>query len=332
MIDGLREHKKRQTRQRISDVATALFIARGFEAVTIAEIASAADVSEKTVYNYFPTKESLVYDQIDEQIEQLVAAVRDRPRGTTPITAFVVALKQDSAHFAEMLADIPTSRIGEIGEMVSSTPALRAAWGEHRYRIVSSLTRVLAQELGVDPQDPEPAVAARALVSLLELSYDSRLRHAVGGIDRMALQRLVEADIDRGARLLDTGMWSLHLMVEGRRTKDQIREAAMVADQARQQVMAALREAKRGWRGQAHEIRDQTRAAAQEQRRAAIAAARAQREAAQATGRAQREAAQAAGRAQREAAKAAGRAQREAAQAAAREHREQARQAGRQRH
>ena len=310
MIDGLREHKKRQTRQRISDVATALFIARGFEAVTIAEIAAAADVSEKTVYNYFPTKESLVYDQIDEQIEQLVAAVRGRPRGTTPLTAFVVALKQDSAHFAEMLADIPTSRIGEIGEMVSSTPALRAAWGEHRYRIVSSLTGVLAQELGVDPQDPEPAIAARALVSLLELSYDSRLRHAVGGIDRMALQRLVEADIDRGARLLDTGMWSLHLMVEGRRTKDQIREAALVAEQARQQVMAAMREAKRGWKQHAHEIREQARAAAQEQRQASMAAAREQHRQAITAARQQREAAKAAAREQREQAGAARRARR----------------------
>ncbi len=315
MIDGLREHKKRQTRQRISDVATALFIARGFEAVTVAEIAATADVSEKTVYNYFPTKESLVYDQIDEQIEQLVAAVRDRPRGTNPMTAFVVALKRDSAHFAEMLADIPTSRIGEIGEMVSSTPALRAAWGEHRHRIVSSLTSVLAQELGVDPQDPEPAVAARALVSLLELSYDSRLRNAVGGIDRMALQRLVEADIDRGARLLDTGMWSLHLMVQGRRTKDQIREAAMVAEQARQQVMAALRQAKRGWREQAHEIREETRASAHEQHRAAMAAARQQREAAQAVAREHREAAKAAAREHREAAKAAAREHREKAKA-----------------
>jgi AcrR family transcriptional regulator len=300
MIDGLREHKKRQTRQRISDVATALFIARGFEAVTIAEIAAAADVSEKTVYNYFPTKESLVYDQIDEQIEQLVAAVRGRPRGTTPLTAFIVALKQDSAHFAEMLVDIPTSRIGEIGEMVSSTPALRAAWGEHRYRIVSRLTGVLAQELGVDPQDPEPAIAARALVSLLELSYDSRLRHAVGGIDRRALQRLVEADIDRGARLLDTGMWSLHLMVEGRRTKDQIREAALIAEQARQQVMAAMREAKRGWKQHAHEIREQARAAAQEQRQASMAAAREQHRQAMAAARQQREAAKAAAREQRE--------------------------------
>ena len=223
-------------------------MSRGFEAVTIAEIAATADVSEKTVYNYFPTKESLVYDQADEQLERLLTAVQGRARGTTPTSAFVAALKEDSALFAEMLGEDRLARVGEFGAMVRETPALRAAWGEHRHRIVQRLTEVIAADLGIDPGDPEPAVAARALVSLLELFYDSRLRHARAGLGARQLQKLVDADIDRGARLLDTGMWSLHLMVEGRRTKDQIRDAAIVAEQARQQVLAALREAKRGWR------------------------------------------------------------------------------------
>jgi F0F1-type ATP synthase membrane subunit b/b' len=85
--------------------------------------------------------------------------------------------------------------------------------------------------------------------------------------------------------LLDTGMWSLHLMVEGRRTKDQIREAALVAEQARQQVLAALREAKRGWqelreeaRLAGRELRDEARANAREHREAAREAARESRQ------------------------------------------------------
>jgi AcrR family transcriptional regulator len=262
VIDGLREYKKRQTRQRISDVATGMFMSRGFESVTIAEIAAAADVSEKTVYNYFPTKESLVYDQADEQLERLITAVRERPRGSTPTSAFVVALKEDSVRFSEMLGDERVSRIGEFGAMVRSTPALRAAWGEYRHRIVAALTAVLADDLGVDPSDPEPVIAARALVSLLELYYDARLRHSQSGVGTRGLQTLIEADIDRGARLLDTGMWSLHLLVEGRRTKDQIRDAAVVAEQARQQVLAAVREAKRTWR----DIRAEAKAAGREAR------------------------------------------------------------------
>lgn len=62
-IEGRRERKKRQTRQAISDVATELFIERGFDAVTVAEVAKAADVAVQTVFNHFPTKEDLFFDQ-----------------------------------------------------------------------------------------------------------------------------------------------------------------------------------------------------------------------------------------------------------------------------
>jgi AcrR family transcriptional regulator len=275
--DGLRERKKRETRQRLSDVATEMFMARGFDAVTIADIAAEAGVSEKTVYNYFPTKESLVYDQADEQLERLVSAVRDRPRGTTPTSAFLAELKGASEGFSQMLGAERIARIGEFGAMVRNTPALRAAWGEHRHGMVDAIRVVVAEDLGVDPDDPEPLVAARALVSLLELFYDSLARHAALGVSAEEMDRLVAADLDRGARLLDTGMWSLHLMVEGRRTKDQIREAAVVAEQARQQVLAALREAKRGWRDLREEARAagrEMRDAGREQRRAAIQAGR----------------------------------------------------------
>src|SRR5580658_3443923 len=62
-IEGLRERKKRAMRQLISDTATSMFLERGFEEVRVAEVAAACEVSEKTVYNYFPTKESLVLDR-----------------------------------------------------------------------------------------------------------------------------------------------------------------------------------------------------------------------------------------------------------------------------
>lgn len=245
-LEGLRELKKRETRRRISDVATGLFLARGFDGVTVGEVAAAAGVSEKTVYNYFPTKESLVLDQIDGQIERLVGSVRDRARGLTPTAALVAALKAESRQFYAMIPE-QAPRIEQFSAMVRGTPALRAAWSEHRHQMVAALTRVLATELQVDHLDPEPLVAARALTGLVELLYDSRLRHAGAGSPE-ALLALIEADLDRGARLLDTGMWSLHLMVEGRRTKEQIREAAALAEQARRQVLSALREARRAWR------------------------------------------------------------------------------------
>ena len=269
-FEGLRELKKRETRQRISNVATEMFLARGFEAVAVTEVAAASGVSEKTVYNYFPTKESLVLDQIQGQIERLIGAVRDRARGVSPSSALVAALKEDSARFYEMIPADQLPRIEEFSAMVRGTPALRAAWSEHRHQLVEALTRVLAEELQVDARTPEPLTAARALVALVELLYDSRLRHATAGLDPREVQKKVNADIDRGARLLDTGMWSLQLMVEGRRSKDQIREAAIVAEHARQQVLTALRAAKRSWK----EARDEARVAGHQARTEAPARAR----------------------------------------------------------
>ena len=82
---GLRERKKLQTRQLIAETARALFTERGFEHVTVSEIARTADVSEKTVFNYFPTKEDLVYWRLESFEEGLLAAVRDRePRRVRP--------------------------------------------------------------------------------------------------------------------------------------------------------------------------------------------------------------------------------------------------------
>lgn len=258
--EGLRERKKRLTRQRISDVATAMFASRGYDEVTVSEIAEKVGVSEKTIYNYFPTKESLVYDQADSQLMRLAAAIRDRPRGSSPTSAFVGTLKADMARFGAAIGEGSTEFFQAFGEMIRATPALRAAWGEHRHKMVETLTAVLADEAGIDPRDPEPITAARALVSLLELFHDSQMRHLHDGMSAAELRAAVEADVDRAARLLDTGLWSLHLMVEGRRTKDQLRDAANAAEQARQQVMNALREAKRAWREIMDENRGATRA------------------------------------------------------------------------
>jgi AcrR family transcriptional regulator len=321
-FDGLRELKKRETRQRISNVATEMFLERGFDAVAVTEVAAASGVSEKTVYNYFPTKESLVLDQIQGQIERLIGAVRDRARGVSPSAALVAALKEDSKRFYQMIPADQLPRIEEFSAMVRGTPALRSAWSEHRHKLVEALTQVLADELQVDCLTPEPLTAARALVGLVELLYDSRLRHANAGASPREVQTAVDADIDRAARLLDTGMWSLQLMVEGRRSKDQIREAAVVAEHARQQVLTALRGAKRSWR----EARDEARTAGHE------VAREARQQAAQAARQAAMEAKRAGQQAAHEARQQAAQAAREAKQASreiAREVREQAREAAR---
>src|SRR5919106_1654631 len=87
-IEGLRARKKRIAREAIAATARRLFAERGFDAVTVAEIAAAADVSEKTVFNHFPTKEDLAFAGREEGILQFVTAIAERPPGSSVLDVF----------------------------------------------------------------------------------------------------------------------------------------------------------------------------------------------------------------------------------------------------
>ena len=85
---GLRERKKRETRQTIRQAALQLFAERGFDAVTVTEVARVANVSQATVFNYFPTKEDLFYERMEDFEDELLAAVRTRRPGESVLSAF----------------------------------------------------------------------------------------------------------------------------------------------------------------------------------------------------------------------------------------------------
>src|SRR4051794_25928840 len=97
---GLRATKKARTREAISDAATELFMQRGFEAVTVAEIAEVADVSVKTVFNYFATKEDLYFDRADELIDNLVRAITEREPGRSIAASLRALLAENMIPFA----------------------------------------------------------------------------------------------------------------------------------------------------------------------------------------------------------------------------------------
>jgi AcrR family transcriptional regulator len=245
--DGLRERKKRRTRQQISDVATSLFVMRGFDHVKVSDIAAIVGVSEKTVYNYFPTKESLVFDRADEGVARVVAALREREPGESPTKAMLRALKDDM----DDLEDIPDELylfLPLFAEMIATTPSLRAALRDLQNRLVEVATEELAALADVDPRDPEPLIAARAIVGLQELAFSSRMRHIEAGRRGSQLLDAVLDDLERAARLLDAGLWSFNLLTQGARTRQQLREAAAAADDARRQVSDALRKARAAWR------------------------------------------------------------------------------------
>jgi AcrR family transcriptional regulator len=270
--EGLRERKKRLTRQQISDVATVLFVVRGFEHVTVAQIAEIVGVSEKTVYNYFPTKESLVFDQADEGSERLARALRERGTGESPTRVILRELADQSRDFEE-LSDESHMMLPLFAEMVASTPALRAAWLELQDRLAIVVTTELARHADVDPAEPEPVIAARAIAGLVELSFQSRIRHVEAGLRGKALGEAVAEDLERAARLLDTGLWSFSLLTKGARSRAQLHEAAIATEEARKQVMEALKQARSAWRGMRDRSKEDARQQREEAKRAVKASA-----------------------------------------------------------
>src|ERR1700722_2799935 len=94
--EGLRERKKRLMRQLISDTATEMFLARGFDEVRVSEVAAACDISEKTIYNYFPTKESLLLDREEASAENIRVALGPDAEHASPIDAMVAVLEMET--------------------------------------------------------------------------------------------------------------------------------------------------------------------------------------------------------------------------------------------
>jgi AcrR family transcriptional regulator len=241
--EGLRARKKRLVRQQMSDVATTLFVVRGFDNVTVAEIAEIVGVSEKTVFNYFPTKESLVFDRVDEGVTRLVETLRAREPGESPTTAVMRALSEDPEQLDEMPDEI--HRFTPVfAEMVASTPALHSAWLEMQDRLVQIATEELAAWAEVDPREPEPMIAARAVVALQDIAHASRVRHVEQGLRGSQLREAVDSDLARAARLLDAGLWSFGLLAQGEGGRPRLREAASAAERGGKQVLNALTRAR----------------------------------------------------------------------------------------
>jgi AcrR family transcriptional regulator len=283
--EGLRERKRRLTRQLISDAATTMCATRGFDNVKVSEVADRVGVSEKTVYNYFPTKESMVLDYADESVERMAQALRQRRPGESLTEAVVRAIKADMARFDDTPDEL-VQFLPMFGAMIESTPALRAAWLELHDRLARVARDELAAQAGVDPRDPEPTAAGRALAGLAEVATESRIRHVSEGARGAELNDAVNGDLERAARLLETGLWSFNLP-HNARARRQALEAARAAEAARMQVLNALKQARAAW----EQVRRDGRSAddVREVRRSALEVRDAVREAHRTAREAQRE-------------------------------------------
>ncbi|HYB88429.1 MAG TPA: TetR family transcriptional regulator [Streptosporangiaceae bacterium] len=207
--EGLRERKKALTRQRLTDTATQMFLARGFDAVRVTEIAAACQVSEKTVYNYFPTKESLVLDRWDSTARALRASLADT--GVHPVDAIRRILASELGALISWLegqGDTATAiaSVRRFGELIATTPALRAYHNDTMNELVLTVSGLLANRAGLNADDPEPQIAATALMGLWAVHFTALRKFLDGTRTLAAVSQAVTADVEAAAQLIRTGL------------------------------------------------------------------------------------------------------------------------------
>ena len=206
---GLRERKKERTRQLIADSARRLFGQRGFDAVTVAEIARAADVSEATVFNYFPTKEDLFYSGLEAFEEELLAAIRDREPGETILDAFGRFMLKPRGAFAMRAPDEAREarRVLETtNRVITGSPALLARERQIFARYTDSLAALIAEETGASEDDVTPAVVAGALLGVHRSLIDYVRRRTLAGAEVPELARATRRQTRRALAMLESGL------------------------------------------------------------------------------------------------------------------------------
>jgi AcrR family transcriptional regulator len=165
---GLRERKKEQTRQLIAETAWRLFADRGFEQVTVAEVARQAQVAVATVFNYFPAKEDLFYYRLEAFGARLVDAVSARTEGEPVLVAFKRHLLESGGLLAQVEAGDPQAleRLRTINRVIAASPALLAREQRALARTADALAALLAAETDAPARDLGPQVAANALIGV----------------------------------------------------------------------------------------------------------------------------------------------------------------------
>jgi AcrR family transcriptional regulator len=201
MGEGLRERKKREVRQHISDVATRLFAQRGFEAVTVVEIAEAAGVAKATVTNYFPRKEDLLLDLQADAEHLLVDAIRARPPGQSVVEAVRTLMHRLLAQKHPLSAVAPG--MAWFGHLMAESPALLSRAREQREHLESAVARRLTEETG----DPVRAdLIARLLLAAATITVVTPIRRLIAGEPATTIAKDQEKLIDQAFDLLATGI------------------------------------------------------------------------------------------------------------------------------
>ena len=180
---GLRERKKAQARRRIAETAARLFAARGYDDVSMADVAAAAEVSDQTVYNYFPAKQDLVLDRSDELRELYARTVRERPSGVSPAQALRPIARDDVERFRR--ADRGPAR-GEFPALAVASASIRRFALEARDQQARAVAAAITETTpAIDPA--RARVHATALIAVFQLIVDGIGRSVLDGTEPTAV-------------------------------------------------------------------------------------------------------------------------------------------------
>jgi AcrR family transcriptional regulator len=201
--EGLRERKKRATREAIAATARRLFADRGFDEVTVAEVAAAADVSEKTVFNHFAAKEDLAFAGGEGPVAQLLEDLAHRPEGTPVIEVF---RHTTAAMIRSLTATEQADEILEVTRIVQGSRALEERLLTKWEREFASLTAVTAETSGAREGDLAPEIAARTLWWTHRAIFRTAIEGLMAGEDRRRLARRLRTAAARAYDLVAEGL------------------------------------------------------------------------------------------------------------------------------
>jgi AcrR family transcriptional regulator len=201
---GLRERKKAQTRRLIADTAWRLFADRGFERVTVAEVAREAQVAVATVFNYFPTKEDLFFFRLEAFGADLVEAVAARAAGEPALAAFRRQLLGAGGLLAQVEAgDVQAlERLRTMNRVIADSPALQAR--EQQASAAALADRLAAEQ--PPPGELDAQVAANALIGVQRALVGYTRRRVLAEERPAGLAADVRALGERAFALLEDGL------------------------------------------------------------------------------------------------------------------------------
>ena len=195
---GLRERKKARTRRLIADTAARLFAERGYEHVAVTDVAREAEVSEQTVYNYFPTKDQLVTDREAQVQDRLVELIRARPPGVTAAAAVREYVLGSVAGIREVPAELWP---GELGHLAAISPTVHRLALELIDRQAAAFTDAVGEGGAVPPELAR--LQGIALAGVFRIIIGEAGRRTVEGQSRQRIAEELHPMIERALEELD---------------------------------------------------------------------------------------------------------------------------------